>query len=69
MKSIQKRVISNITAIMTAKKFSIGKLSIESGLDKSYLSKLLRGERRMNLEQLESIAHSLDVDPVELFKK
>lgn len=67
MKGIQKRVVYKIKTVMSEKELSIGFLASESGMDKSYLSKILRGERRMNLEQLEEIAKSLKVDPSELF--
>ena len=68
MKGIQKRVVYKIREAMARKEFSIGTLAAESGLDKSYLSKILRGIRRMNLEQLEEIAKSLKTDPADLFK-
>jgi transcriptional regulator with XRE-family HTH domain len=68
MKSIQRRAVYKIKDFMKEKKLSIGLLAAEAEIDKSYLSKILRGERRMNMEQLEEILKVLKLDPAELFK-
>jgi hypothetical protein len=70
MNDLQRRVVKNLAGIMASKspKISVGKLSIETDIDKSYLAKVLRGERRMNLDQLSSIAKVLKVDPSILLK-
>jgi hypothetical protein len=70
MEDLQKRIARNIAGIMAAKRpaVSIGALSVETEIDKSYLAKILRCERRMNVEQLQSIAKALKVDPATLLK-
>ena len=39
-----------------------------SEIDKSYLAKILRGERKMSVDQLDLIAKALKVDPAILLK-
>jgi hypothetical protein len=70
MNDLQKRIIRNVIKIMASKNpaLSIGKLSVETEIDKSYLAKIFRCERRMNVEQLYIIAKSLKVDAAVLLK-
>ncbi|HTB21456.1 MAG TPA: helix-turn-helix transcriptional regulator [bacterium] len=68
MKPTQKRVIKNIEALMIAKTLTIGQLSREVGIDTSNLSKMLRGERQINLDHLGELARGLDVDVQVLLK-
>lgn len=80
MKSLQAHIAKNIQALLVSNKAhnaggtkkprpaSIGMLSKETMLDKSLLAKLLKGSRRMNVEQIEDIAKALGVGPLTLFK-
>lgn len=78
MKSLQALVSRNIRSVLAANKASagrkparpdsIGSLASEAMIDKSLLAKALRGERRMNLEQIEAVAKALGVEPLALFR-
>jgi transcriptional regulator with XRE-family HTH domain len=68
MRGVQKRVVYNLKALMEKRELSIGTLAAESEIDKSYLSKILRGERRMNLEHFEDLVKALHIDPADLLK-
>jgi transcriptional regulator with XRE-family HTH domain len=68
MRDLQKTVIHNIAAQMSKKELTLGSLASKSGLDKSYLSKILRNQRRMNIDQLDCLAKVLGLDPAELLK-
>lgn len=70
MPDLQKRIVKNICKIMASRRpmVSIGDLSVETEIDKSYLAKILRNERRLNVEHLDSIAKALKIDPLVLLK-
>lgn len=70
MNDLQKRIVKNIAQKMASKKpaVSIGALSVETEIDKSYLAKILRGERKMSVDQLDLIAKALKVDPAIFLK-
>lgn len=70
MPRLQKVIIANIRARMAKSRppITIGQLSIETDIDKSYLSKILRGQMRMHVEHLDVIARVLDVKPASLLK-
>lgn len=71
MKRLQSLIAKNILLSMKSQKpaISLNKLAVEADIDKSTLWKVLHGERRMNVEQIERIATILSIDPVNLFKK
>ena len=47
---------------------TLNKMAVETDIDKSYLSKLLRGQKRMHLEHIDTIAKVLGVSQASLFK-
>lgn len=56
-----------IRKIRQQKKLTLEEVAKRIGKTKSYLSKLERGEKRINLENLQLIANVLGVDETELF--
>jgi transcriptional regulator with XRE-family HTH domain len=69
MKKINKRLITNIRAILAKKDMTMEKLAFESGITKSHLSKVMSGQRNLGMENIDKIADTLGVDVEELFKK
>jgi transcriptional regulator with XRE-family HTH domain len=64
-------VMKNVKARMARAKppVTIGQLSIELDMDKSYLARVLRGEMRMHMEHLDALARFFGVEPSALLKK
>lgn len=58
---------ANIRKIRQQKNLTLEEVANRIGKTKSYLSKLERGEKRINLENLQLIAKVLGVDETELF--
>jgi transcriptional regulator with XRE-family HTH domain len=69
MKKTNKRLITNIRAILAKKNMTMEKLAFESGITKSHLSKVMSGQRNLGMENIDKIADTLGVDVEELFKK
>jgi transcriptional regulator with XRE-family HTH domain len=44
-------------------------LGLESGLDRSYVGQVERGERNLSLENIHRIAKALRTEPAELFRQ
>lgn len=62
-----KEVGMKIREIRTKKKMTLEEVANAIGVTKSYVSKLERGEKRLNLEILQSISKVLDVDVTTIF--
>jgi hypothetical protein len=70
MPKSQSIAVRNIRAYMKAFEppMTLNKLSVEADIDKSYLSKLLHGHKRMHLEHIDTISKALSVAPSALLK-
>lgn len=69
MKKINKRLITNIRAILEKKDMTMERLAFEASITKSHLSKFMSGQRNLGMENIDKIADTLGVDLEELFKK
>jgi transcriptional regulator with XRE-family HTH domain len=68
MKTIHKRVSSNIRRLLDKKGLTMEQLAIEAEIDTGNLSRVISGKRYPSLALLQKIADALQVDVVELFK-
>ena len=68
MKLAHKRASKNIQTLLTRNGISVRKLARETGIDVSNISKMLHGQRQINLDHLTEIAKVLDVDVQKLLE-
>lgn len=59
----------NLRRIRKEKKLTIERLAMMSGVHKSYISDLERGERNPTVVLLDRLAYALQIDPRELLDK
>lgn len=66
-RNIKKIFGQRVRSLRKAKRWSQEKLSEETGLHRTYISGVERGERNISLENIENIATALDVDIALMF--
>lgn len=59
---------SNMRRIRMQKGISQEDLAFSSGLHRTYISDVERATRNISIDNIEKIAHALDVSPIELLK-
>lgn len=64
--SVRARFGRRVRVLRRAKGFSQEHLAYESGLDRSYLGSVERGERNISLDNIAILARALDVDIAQL---
>jgi transcriptional regulator with XRE-family HTH domain len=71
MPKLQSAVCKAILAQMNRAKppVTLGKLAIETEIDKGYLSKIFHGKKRLHIEHIAAISKALKVHPGKLFEK
>ena len=67
MKTIEKRFGERIRELRTTKGLSQEELAFKSGVHRTYLGGIERGERNPSLRNISAIAKALGVDISELF--
>lgn len=68
MESIKIKFGRNVRKYRHAKKYSQEKLAELSGLHRTYISDVERGERSIALENIEKLANALGIEIHKLFK-
>ncbi len=68
MSAISKFFGKKMKGIRNEKNISQEKLASKSGLHRTYISDVERGNRNISLENIEKIAKALDVPVIELFR-
>jgi transcriptional regulator with XRE-family HTH domain len=68
MDSVLVRFGNRVRELRKRKGLSQEGLALESGLDRSYVGGVERGERNISLENIEKLARALRVHPSELLK-
>jgi transcriptional regulator with XRE-family HTH domain len=68
MDSVLVRFGHRVRELRKKKGLSQEGLALESGLDRSYVGGVERGERNISLENIEKLARALHVHPGELLK-
>jgi len=58
----EKQIVKNINSLRMAKKISLGKLAVLTGLTKSYVSKIVNSKKAPPFSTLIKIANALDVE-------
>ncbi|MFQ5825609.1 MAG: helix-turn-helix domain-containing protein [bacterium] len=66
---IVKVTAQNIKKLRNLKGYSQERLAEITGLHRTYIGSVERGERNLSLINLQKIANALEVDPSELIKK
>jgi transcriptional regulator with XRE-family HTH domain len=66
--SVLVRFGNRVRELRKKKGLSQEALALESGLDRSYVGGVERGERNISLENIEKLARALDVHPSELLR-
>ena len=67
--NVKKKFGEKVRALRVDKGFSQEKLAELSGLDRTYISDVERGERNISLINITKIANALKVKPGELFEE
>lgn len=62
----RQRVARHILALRKARNLSQAELALAAGLDRSYVGSIERGERNISADNIDRLAHALDVDVVDL---
>ena len=65
---VKKRFGARLRKLRKAQKLSQEKVALKSGLDRSYLGQIERGESNVSLVNIERIAEALGVGAGELFR-
>jgi transcriptional regulator with XRE-family HTH domain len=68
MDSVLVRFGNRVRELRKKKGLSQEGLALESGLDRSYVGGVERGERNISLENIEKLARALGVHPSELLR-
>lgn len=68
MDSVLVRFGNRVRELREKKGLSQEGLALESGLDRSYVGGVERGERNISLENIEKLARALGVNPSELLR-
>lgn len=68
MDSVLARFGNRVRGLRKKKGLSQEGLALESGLDRSYVGGVERGERNISLENIEKLAKALGVHPSELLR-
>jgi len=68
MSEIQEKLGENIREIRKQKGLSQEELAFRSGLHRTYISDVERGERNVSIKNIEKIAWALGVKPSELLE-
>lgn len=66
---ISKRLGRNIKKIRTQKKLTQGDICRALDMDRGYMSAIENGKKNITIQQLERLAHALDVLPDKLLKQ
>lgn len=69
MSELSKQFGEKIRAVRAAKGMSQDKLAVKSGIDRSYIGRIDRGEVNITLEKLYILATALECAPEELLPK
>lgn len=68
MSGIQEKVGKKVRGIRKQKGFSQEELAFRSGLHRTYISDIERGDRNVSVKNIEKIARALSVKPSELLE-
>ena len=66
-KDIKKRFGRRLRALRESRGLSQEDLAVASGIHRTYISSVERGQRNIALENLSRLAHALDTDLADLF--
>lgn len=66
---VKKRFGARLRQLRKAAKLSQEKVALKSGIDRSYLGGIERGENNVSLINIQRIAEALEVEAAELFRE
>ncbi|HEY0028311.1 MAG TPA: helix-turn-helix transcriptional regulator [Allosphingosinicella sp.] len=65
---VKKRFGARLRKLRKAQKLSQEKVALKSGIDRSYLGGIERGENNVSLINIQRIAEALEIEAAELFQ-